>query len=73
MMMLMIMKMMIDNDDDDAAQVTRECRKRLAWGNLRSGVIFFLFFFCFFASLAREGERHKGLIGRGHDLRLGMG
>ena len=36
--------------------------------NLRSGVIFFLFFFCFFASLARE--RHKELTGRGHDLRL---
>ena len=41
--------------------------------NLRSGVIIF-----FFASLAREGkkitpssrERHKGIIGRGHDLRL---
>ena len=27
---------------------------------------------CLFASLAREGkrERHKGIIGRGHDLRL---
>ena len=42
--------------------------------NLRSGVI--LFFFGFFASLAREGKkpssrkRHKGLMGRGHDLRL---
>ena len=45
--------------------------------NLRSGVIYF----CLFASLAREGkkitkkitssrERHKGMIGRGHDLRL---
>ena len=32
--------------------------------NLRSGV----FFFCFFVSLARE--RLKGIIGRGHDLRL---
>ena len=38
----------------------------------------FFFFFCFFASLAREGkkitpssrERHKGITGTGHDLRL---
>ena len=28
--------------------------------NLRSGVIFyFIFFFCFFASLAREGKKVK--------------
>ena len=34
----------------------------------RDQALFFsFFFFCFFASLARE--RHKGLIGRGHDLR----
>ena len=37
--------------------------------NLRSGVILFYFIF---ASLAREGKkkRHKGIIGRGHDLTL---
>ena len=48
----------------------------LVWPNLRSGV----FFFCFFVSLAREGkkitpssrERVKGIIGRGHDLRLNL-
>ena len=49
--------------------------------NLRSGVIFFLFFLClllcFFGSRAKKSkvvssrERHKGIIGRGHDLRLG--
>ena len=40
--------------------------------NLKSGVIIFLifFFFCCFASLARE-RKQKGIIGRGHDLRLG--
>ena len=30
--------------------------QRVAWPNLRSGVIF-LFFFCFFVSLAREGKK----------------
>ena len=49
--------------------------------NLRSGVIFyFIFFFlllCFFGSRGKKSkvvssrERHKGIIGRGHDLRLG--
>ena len=34
--------------------------------NLRSGVIFFCLLLCFFVSR----ERHKGIIGRGHDLRL---
>ena len=46
--------------------------------NLRSGVFFYyFFFFCFFASLPQgekitpsSRERHKGIIGRGHDLRL---
>ena len=40
--------------------------------NLRSGVLVFsvivFFFFGFFVSR----ERHKGLIGRGHDLRLAI-
>ena len=45
-------------------------------GNLRSGVLFFLFSFflllCFFGSRGKKSsrERHKGLIGKGHDLRL---
>ena len=46
--------------------------------NLRSGVLFFLFvlLLCFFGSRGKQitpssRERHKGLIGRGHDLRLG--
>ena len=53
--------------------VTEKDSVTILWdmSNLRSGV-----FFCFFVSLAREGkpssrERHKGIIGRGHDLRLG--
>ena len=51
--------------------------------NLRPGVIllfyFFIFFLllCFFGSRGKKSkvvssrERHKGIIGRGHDLRLG--
>ena len=45
--------------------------------NLRSGVI--LFIYLFFASLLlwlegekKSRERHKGTIGRGHDVRLGL-
>ena len=40
--------------------------------NLRSGVIFFLLL-CFFGTRGKKNnarERHKGIIGRGHDLRL---
>ena len=36
-----------------------------AWSNLRSGVFFF-----FFSQGRTRRERYKGLIGRGHDLRL---
>ena len=38
--------------------------------NLRSGVILFFNLFCFFCFFASLAERHKGIIGRGHDLRL---
>ena len=41
--------------------------------NLRSGVMFFSFFFlllCFFGSRGKKMMRDKGLKGRGHDLRL---
>ena len=37
------------------------------WANLRSGVFFFFFF------KGGRGERHKGMIGRVHDLRLYLG
>ena len=36
-----------------------------SYGNLRSGVFFF-----FFQGRTRREERHKGITGRGHDLRL---